>query len=81
MRNYTMQEKVEKKEAINLSGFPRNEIGGVILQTVAKNTDYCDIQLSEWVSCICKNKNTGEIAAYFSLDLHGNPGFETLWLR
>lgn len=87
LRNRTMQEYLERKEAIDVSGCEKNADGDYILpeelQPRAGVTpkDYCDAKEELWIASIGRNKSTGQVLASATGRFCEDSAWECLWLR
>ena len=81
MQNLRMKEKIERREAIDVSRCDRTEDGHYILPHVVEGIDYCDAQSETWIWSIGRCVKTGQILASTSSEFYTNPDFECLFLR
>lgn len=80
MPNAAMQRKIDDKEAIDLSGFPR-EGTFYVLSHFVEDKDYCVLETAEWVWSIGRRHRDGVVLASTGSGLYQNPDFECLFLR
>lgn len=76
-----MLEKLNKRDAVDVSAFARNADGDYILPDYADDVDYCDAKTEEWIWSIGRDLKTGQILASTSPKFYQNTGYECLWLR
>lgn len=82
MLNQRMKEKLQKKEAVDLSNHEKD--GDYYILTdfgFLGHLDYCDASKQRWVWSIGRRHSDGKILASLYPDLYENPHFECLWLR
>jgi hypothetical protein len=80
MINQAMQEKLNSKEAVDISRYDR-EGSYYILPFAPAEAEYCNAKTEQWIRSIGRRKSDGVILASEQADLYENPAFECLWLR
>lgn len=78
--NLAMKRKIATRDAIDVSGFPR-EGEFYIIQNFQDGVDYCDLKRAEWIWSIGRRKSDGVVLASTNSRFYQNPLFECLWLR
>lgn len=81
MHNRRMADKLERGDAIDVSGCPRTEAGDYILPEFVEDVDYCNARTEQWIWSIGRELATGEIHAAHSAKFYQNPAYLCLWLR
>lgn len=81
MLNVAMEEKLQKRECIDVSGRPRSEEGYFILNGFVEGLDYCDAATERWIWSIGRRLSDDAIHASYRADLYDNPKYECLFLR
>ena len=82
MLNQRMQEKLEKREAIDVRAIGEELRPGFFrLNSYIDDVDYCDAANEAWIWSIGQNLSNGEIHASTSAGLYQNPDYRCLWVR
>lgn len=81
MNNKSMERKLDRKEAIDISHCEQNDEGDYILSEFISDIDYCDRYEEEWIWSIGRDLVTNQILASTSNKFYENPGYECLWIR
>ena len=81
MQNKRMEEKLNRREAIDLSHCGRTEDGYYILDDFIEGKDYCDQKKEYWIWSIGIHYKSGRIHASTTSVFYQNPEYKCLFLR
>lgn len=81
MINISMQEKLERGEAIDISSCTQNAEGDYLLKDFEDGKDYCDAKNECWIWSIGKHNVYKTILASTTTKFYQNPSYRCLFLR
>jgi len=81
MKNRRMQEKLVKKECIDVSQCLTNEEGAYLLTDFKEDVDYCNAKTEAWIWSIGRENSTGLIYAAHDSRFYQHKDYTCLWLR